>query len=59
MELDLNFSGGFVLNVADDMDDNKLDELIQQIESEANAALNMVAYKYGLGCTGVELCIDD
>ena len=53
--IDLNIRGGFALTADENMDDDALYELIRKIESEANAALGMVAYKYNLGFTGAEI----
>ena len=55
MKIDLNFNGGFVLDVDDDMDEDAQYELIQRIEKETNAAIGKVAYKFGISATTVEL----
>ena len=53
--IDLNICGGLTLTADENMDDDALYELIRKIESEVNAALGMVAYKYNLGFIGADL----
>ena len=55
MKIDLNINGGFILDVDDDMDEDAQYELIRKIEKETNAAISMVAYKFGISSTMVEL----
>lgn len=59
MKANLSFNGGFVLSVDDDIDVDVLYEKIQAIQKEANAALEIVASKFGIGYMPVELTMDD
>ncbi len=59
MKANLSFVGGFVLNVDDDIDPDVLYDKIQAIQDEANAALGIVADKFGIGYMPVELSMDD
>lgn len=58
MKIDLNFSGGFTLNVDESLDDEAVNELIKKIEEEVNAALGKVSYNYNLGFMKIELQAD-
>ena len=55
MKTDLAFNGGFLLDIEDE---DELDDLVEQIEDEVNAALSRVATKYGLGFSEVQLSIE-
>lgn len=55
MKIDLNISGGFVLDVDDGMGEEERGELIKRIEGEINGALSRVAYANDLSFSGIEM----
>lgn len=59
MKFDLNFATGFTINVDNNLSEDEQQELFDRIQRETNAALSMVAYKYGLGVGDVEFQIEE
>lgn len=55
MTIDLNFCGGFSCHMDRELSDDALNELIQKIENETNAALDRIAFHYGFNFSGVDL----
>lgn len=59
MQIDLNISGGFSLEVDETIGEKEQAELINRIKGEVNGALSRVAYANDLSFTGVELNEDN